>query len=125
MGEIGSLIHSKVVSIGPECTVSEAILFFHTQRVAALFVEESDRFVGMVIKSDLIHRVNQGDIAPETTLVGEKMEQPIPCLDCHSSVQEANDFMRTHRIRYAAVTEDRQIIGILSLQDLKASFGNR
>lgn len=125
LGEIGSLIRSKVVSIGPECTVSEAILFFHTQRVAVLFVEEADRFVGMVVKSDLIDRINQGEIAPETTLVGEKMEQPIPCLDCHSSVQAANDFMCTNHIRYAAVTEDRQIIGILSLQDLKAEFGSR
>jgi signal-transduction protein with cAMP-binding, CBS, and nucleotidyltransferase domain len=53
------------------------------------------------------------------------MEQPIPCLDCHSSVQEANEFMCAHHICYVAVTEDRQIIGILSLQDLKAYFGNR
>jgi predicted transcriptional regulator len=113
------------VSIGTECTVSEAILFFHTQRVQALFVEESDRFVGMVIKSDLIHRINQGEMSPETTLIGERMEQPIPCLDCHSSVQEANEFMCAHHICYVAVTEDRQIIGILSLQDLKAYFGNR
>jgi len=122
---IGNLINSPVVSIGSECTVSETILFFHTQRVQALFVEESDLFVGMVIKSDLINRINQGDMAPETTLIGESMEQPIPCLDCQSSALEADDFMRTHHIRYVAVTEDRQIIGILSLQDLKAYFGNR
>lgn len=121
---IGNLISSPLVSIGSECTVSETILFFHTQRVQALFVEESDRFVGLVIKSDLIDRINQGDMAPETTMIGERMEQPIPCLDCQSSVQEANDFMCTYHLRYVAVTEDRQIIGILSLQDLKAYFGN-
>ena len=125
MNEIGNLIRSPIVSIGSECTLSEAILFFHTQRVPALFVEESNRFVGMVVKSDLIHRINRGGMAPETTLIGEIMERPIPCLDCHSSVQEANDFMGVHRIRYVAVTEDRQIIGILSFQDLKARFGNR
>jgi predicted transcriptional regulator len=119
---IGNLINSPIVSIGSECTISETILFFHTQRVQALFVEESDRFVGLVVKSDLVDRINRGEMAPETTLVGETMERPIPCLDCQSSVQEANEFMRTHRIRYVAVTEDRQIIGILSLQDLNAYF---
>lgn len=124
MDEIGKFLRSPVLCLGSECTVSEAILFFHTQRVEALFVEESDRYVGMVIKSDLIYRINRGDMAPETTLIYEEMKRPIPCLDCRSSVQEANDFMCTHHIRYIAVTEDQQIIGILSLQDLNASTRN-
>lgn len=113
-----------MISIGTECTISEAILFFHTQKVEALFVEESGRYVGMVIKSELIHRVNEVGVAPETTLVGEGMNRPIPCLDCNISVQEANDFMSVHHLGYVAVTEDRQIIGILSHQDLKAGSNN-
>ena len=125
MDEICKFMRSPVLCLDARCTVSEAILFFHTQRVEALFVEESDRFVGMVVKTDLIQRINRGDLSPETTMIGEGMEHPIPCLDCHCPPREANDFMKNHQIRHVAVTEDREIIGILSLQDLTTSSENR
>ena len=125
LDEIGKYMSSPVLCLGTECTVSEAILFFHTQRVEALFVEELDRYVGMVIKSDLIQSINQGEIHPEITMIGERMDQPIPCLDCHCSPKEAHDFMCNHQIRYVAVTEERHIVGILSMQDLLAPSENR
>jgi signal-transduction protein with cAMP-binding, CBS, and nucleotidyltransferase domain len=123
MGEIGQLMQSPVFSIGSECTLSEAILFFHTQRVEALFVEEGGRYVGIAIKSKVINRITEG-LSPETGFIRESMEQPIPCLDHHSSVQEANQFMASNRIQFTAVTENRLVIGLLSQKDLIAGINN-
>ena len=118
MGKIGQFMQSPVFSIGSECTLSEVILFFHTQRVEALFVEKGGRYIGIAIKSDVIQEINHGGLSPETSLIGEAMQQPIPCLDHHSSIQEANHFMVTHGIRFTAVTENRLVIGLLSHEDL-------
>ena len=123
MGEIGQFMQSPVFSIGSECTLSEAILFFHTQRVDALFVEEGSRYVGIAIKSDVIQKIN-GGLSPETSLMNEAMQQPIPCLDHRSSVQEANHFMTSHRIQFTAVTENRLVIGLLSHKDLITGIKN-
>jgi signal-transduction protein with cAMP-binding, CBS, and nucleotidyltransferase domain len=123
MGEIGQLMQSPVFSIGSECTLSEAILFFHTQRVEALFVEEGGRYVGIAIKSKVINRITEG-LSPETGFIRESMQQPIPCLDHHSSVQEANQFMASNRIQFTAVTENRLVIGLLSQKDLIAGINN-
>ena len=124
MGEIGQFMQSPVFSIGSECTLSEAILFFHTQRVDALFVEEGSRYVGIAIKSDVIQRISNGGLSPETSLIREAMQQPIPCLDHRSSVQEANQFMASHRIQFSAVTENRLVIGLLSHKDLITGIKN-
>ena len=118
MGDIGQFMQSPVFSIGSECTISEAILFFHTQKVDALFVEEGSRYVGIAIKSDVIQNINNGGLSPETSLINETMEQPIPCLDHRSSIQEANHFMATNGIQFTAVTENRLVIGLLSHKDL-------
>jgi len=124
MDVIGQFMRSPVFSIGSECTLAEAILFFHTQRVEALFVEEGGRYVGIAIKSDVIHKINCGGLSPETSLMGEAMEQPIPCLDHRSSVQEATHFMATNRIQYTAVTENCLVIGLLFHKDLITGIEN-
>lgn len=123
MDEIGQLMQSPVFSIGSECTLSEAILFFHTQRVEALFVEEGGRYVGIAIKSKVINKIGCG-LSPETGFIRESMEQPIPCLDHHSSVLEATQFMTSNRIQFTAVTENRLVIGLLSKKDLNAGINN-
>jgi len=124
MGEIGQFMQSPVFSIGSECTLSEAILFFHTQKVDALFVEEGSRYVGIAIKSDVIQRISNGGLSPETSLMNEAIQKPIPCLDHRSSVQEANHFMASHRIQFTAVTENRLVIGLLSHKDLITGIKN-
>ena len=124
MGEIGKFMQSPVFSIGSECTLSEAILFFHTQKVGALFVEEESRYVGIAIKTYVIQKINHGGLSPETSLINEVMQQPIPCLDHRSSVQEANHFMATNGIHFTAVTENRLVIGLLSQKDLITGIKN-
>lgn len=124
MGDIGQFMQSPVFSIGSECTLSEAILFFNTQKVEALFVEEEGRYVGLAIKSKVIDRISNCGLSPETSLINESMEQPIPCLDHESSVQEANHFMATNQIQFTAVTENRLVIGLLSLKDLTSDIKN-
>ncbi len=123
MGEIGQFMQSPVFSIGSECTLSEAILFFHTQQVDALFVEEGGRYVGIAIKSNVIDRIT-GGLSPETGFIRESMEQPIPCLDHHSSLQEASQFMESNRIQFSAVTENHLVIGMLSQKDLITGINN-
>lgn len=118
MGDIGQFMRSPVFSIGSECTLSEAILFFHTQRVEALFIEEGGRYIGIAIKSKVIDQINSGGLSPETSVINEVMQQPIPCLDHHSSVMEASQFMSSNHIQYTAVTENRLVIGLLSHEDL-------
>ncbi|VAX32704.1 hypothetical protein MNBD_NITROSPINAE05-1454 [hydrothermal vent metagenome] len=123
MGDIGQFMQSPVFSIGSECTLSEAILFFHTQKVDALFVEEAGRYVGIAIKSKVIDRIDGGS-SPETGFIRETMEQPIPCLDHHSSLQEACEFMESNHIKYTAVTENHLVIGMLSKKDLNTGINN-
>jgi signal-transduction protein with cAMP-binding, CBS, and nucleotidyltransferase domain len=123
MGDIGQFMQSPVFSIGSECTLSEAILFFHTQQVDALFVEEGGRYVGIAIKSKVIQKIG-GGLSPETGFIRESMEQPIPCLDHHSSVQEASEFMESNRIQFTAVTENQLVIGMLSQKDLTSGINN-
>ncbi len=114
-----------LVSVSSQETVSAAILSFHLNRVGALLVKASDHYVGILVKSDLMRRVKQGDLDPHTKLIYEVMEQPIPCLDRHKSLQEANQFMCNHNLRYLAVTEDNKVIGLLSADDLIADFMDR
>ena len=123
MGDIGQFMQSPVFSVGSECTLSEAILFFHTQRVDALFVEEGGRYVGIAIKSKVIDRIGNG-LSPETGFIRETMEHPIPCLDHHSSLQEASEFMESNRIKFTAVTENHLVIGMLSKNDLITGINN-
>ncbi len=122
---IGDSMRFPLVSVSSQETVAGAIRSFHISKVGALLVKASGRYVGILVKSNLVRRIRRGDLDPHTKLIYEVMEQPIPCLEHDKSLHEANQFMCYHNLRYLAVTEGNKVIGIFSAEDLIADFMDR
>ena len=117
MQEVGHYMSSPVLSIESEATVQEAAQYMHAQHVGSLLVKEFGEYVGIVSESDLSHRVIGGGLNPETTLVSAVMSRPIYSMDRYLPVEEADEFMRKHKIRHLAVTEEDKIVGMISIKD--------
>jgi signal-transduction protein with cAMP-binding, CBS, and nucleotidyltransferase domain len=62
--------------------------------------------------------------AAQEMLVRAVMSRPLLSIDSASSAHEASEKMAEHGIRHLAVSEDGQIIGIISVRDLLRYFKN-
>jgi len=120
--DIGKYMSSPVSSIDSELTVQEAAQQMHAKNVGALLVRVYDKFVGILTETDLTRKVIAKGLNTETTLVSSIMTKTILSMDRYMPVQEAEEFMKKKNIRHLAVTEEGDIVGILSVKDLVSCY---
>jgi signal-transduction protein with cAMP-binding, CBS, and nucleotidyltransferase domain len=120
--DIGKYMSSPVSSIDSELTVQEAAQQMHAKNVGALLVRVHDKFVGILTETDLTRKVIAKGLNTETTFVSSIMTKTILSMDRYMPVEEAEEFMKKKNIRHLAVTEEGEIVGILSVKDLVSCY---
>ncbi|KMP11612.1 hypothetical protein UZ36_04000 [Candidatus Nitromaritima sp. SCGC AAA799-C22] len=78
-----------------------------------MLVKESEKFLGIFTHSNL-----EPGVDPETTTVGAMMSSPIITIDGDCDVDEARKLMQEHLVRHLAVTQNGEIVGVFSSNDL-------
>ncbi len=120
--EIGDYMSSPVMSIDSELTVQEAAQQMHAKNVGSVLVRIHDKYVGILTETDLSQKVVAKKLDPVTTMVSAVMTQPILSMDRFMPVIEAEEFMKKKNIRHLTVTEDDEIVGMLSVKDLVSCY---
>ena len=120
--EIGDYMSSPVISIDSELTVQEAAQQMHAKNVGSVLVRVHDKYVGILTETDLSQKVVAKKLDPVTTMVSSVMTKPILSMDRFMPVIEAEEFMKKKNIRHLTVTEDDEIVGMLSVKDLVSCY---
>ena len=111
-------------TISPDATLLEAAWLMRDAKVGALLVHEAGNYSGLVSESDLV-RKGIAELRPaHETLVRAVMSRPLLSIDSASSAHEASEKMAEHGIRHLAVSDEGQIVGIISVRDLLRYFKN-
>ncbi len=111
-------------AISPDTTLLEAAKQMRDARVGALLVQEAGHYSGIVSESDLVRKGMAESCSAQETLVRAVMSSPLLSIDSARSAHEASDKMAEHGIRHLAITEEGQIVGIISVRDLLRYFKN-
>lgn len=111
-------------TIGPDATLLEAARAMREAKVGALLVYEAGRYSGLVSESDLVRKGMAEAQSAEQTLVRAVMSRPLLSIDSASSAHEASEIMAEQGIRHLAVSDEGQIVGIISIRDLLRYFKN-
>jgi len=122
--EIGDYMVSPVLSIGPNASAQEAAQFMETNHVGSLLVKDGDAFIGIVTETDLTRKILAKGLKDKNPKVSEIMTAPLKTIDCHEPIVNANQLMANKRIRHIAVTENDEVVGILSVKDLIHYYAN-
>ena len=111
-------------TIGPDATLFEAAKLMRDTKIGALLVYEGGHYSGLVSESDLVRKGLAESRPAQETLVRAVMSSPLLSIEIVSSAHEASEKMAEHGIRHLAVSDDGQIVGILSVRDLLRYFKN-
>lgn len=111
-------------AISPEATLAEAARMMHDARIGALLVRDQDSYVGVVSETDLVRKGMACGLDPAREQVRAIMSSPVISIEIDRSAHEASDLMALKAIRHLAVTQDGQIVGIISVRDLLRYFKN-
>ncbi len=125
MAELGDYMTEKPVSVAVDATIEEAAQTLQLHNIGSLLIKDGDEFVGIVTHTDFSQKVVSKGMDTEVTSVSEIMTSPMFTMDRYSTIEEANAFMRKHKIGHLGVTDDDKIVGILSISNLLNYFTQR
>jgi signal-transduction protein with cAMP-binding, CBS, and nucleotidyltransferase domain len=128
MDQIKFYMEESILKVNPGATVTEAAKHMAESRVGALLVSNEKKFLGIVTDLDFSYKVIAKDLDPKTILVSQVMSHPLITLDCEKSMVEAFKTMRQNNIRHLVISENKKLVGVLSIKDFASyynyKFGN-
>lgn len=122
--EIGDYMSTSVLTIGADALAQEAAQTMESKNIGSLLVKEGEKYVGIVTETDLTRKMLAKGLDKETTKVREIMTTPLVTIDCHEPLVEANQLMAKKKIRHLGVTENDEVVGLISVRDLVHYFSN-
>jgi CBS domain-containing protein len=114
-------LRTAPVTVPPGCTLEEAGRLLGSHRVGSLLVVEGDRLVGIVTDRDIAVR-GVGDGKPSSAPVETVMSADPVTIQGSADVFEAFTVFKTAIARRLPVLEDKDLAGIISVDDLLLSL---
>ena len=118
------MMSRDIRTISPDATLTEAASLMRDTRIGALLVGAPGSYVGVVSETDLVRKAMAGGLDPGKERVRTIMSSPIITIEIDRSAHEASDLMADKAIRHLAISQDGQIVGIISVRDLLRYFKN-
>ncbi len=118
MLRIEKLMKRDLISVRSDETAFGASLLMRVLNVGSVFVKEQDTIIGIVTESDIVKKVVSMSRIPEHTPVTQVMSTPVIGINQDRPVFEAADMMQLHCTRHLAVTQENEIVGVLSVRDM-------
>lgn len=115
---VAEYMSSDVRSIDVNATLKEAGRMLQKLKVGSLLVDDNRRYIGIITDTDLSRKAVARGLDPSTTTIKGCMSNPIISIEDSEPITEAVRLMKEAGVRHLAVTEDRTIIGILSISDV-------
>lgn len=116
---VGDVMTESVRVIPPETTVREVATLFADHDIGSAVVvdPETGESSGIVTESDIMEQVAAGtDI--DSVRVAAFLSAPLVTIDTTEEIHAAATLMKEHSIRRLPVTDDGDLVGILTTTDL-------
>jgi signal-transduction protein with cAMP-binding, CBS, and nucleotidyltransferase domain len=117
MDSVKNYIVREIASIDSEAIASEAAIKMEKEKVGSLLVKKKNKFVGMVTEGDLARRVMAKELFPQNTEIRQIMSSPLISIPSDATMPAAFLKMIENGLRHLPVTEDKKVIGMLSMKD--------
>ena len=105
-----------LLSVEPGVSLTEVAKRMVDKDVGAVLVMEEGRLVGILTERDVLRAVARG--TAETSVVADWMTRDPDTLGPDESTQHAAVLMIHGGFRHLPVTEDDEVVGMLSIRDL-------
>jgi len=106
----------KVVRL--DTTIKEAVATMNKFNIGSIIVMQSDKPVGIITERDVLRRIIELSLAPETQTARHVMTSPITTINETASIEEAAKLMAKKKIKRLPVINDGKLVGILTYTDI-------
>ena len=114
---VQDIMSKTLISVNPATTALQIAKMMEQGGIGAVLVKENDNLVGIVTDRDFATKVAANNL-PFETPVEKIMSSPLITINHNEPISAAADMMTSKKIRKLAVTENGNIVGIITSTDL-------
>jgi CBS domain-containing protein len=121
---IGGVMRTKLVTARPDESAADAIRRMLTSGIGSVIVIEDNAPVGMFTERDVLRLAGEGTDF-ETIPVRRAMTGRPLTISANDDILAASQMMAERKLRHLPVTEDGNLVGIVSMRDVLAYLAER
>jgi CBS domain-containing protein len=118
MSTVAMIMSKKPKTVGSALSVVGAAKKMKAARVGSLFVKKGKKLIGIVTDTDIARRAVSANKPLGKMTVEKIMTSPICTIEGSQSVDDAQDMMADLGVRHLGVTQEGEIVGVISVRDL-------
>ena len=116
--QIAEHMATEIRSVSQDATLREAGQLMQQWKLGSLLVTNSQAYVGVLTDSALAREVVANGLDPRTTTVKFCMRTPVVAIEGDRPIIDAVRMMKEQATRHLAVTQDKQMIGVISVSNI-------
>ncbi|MCA9823329.1 MAG: CBS domain-containing protein [Dehalococcoidia bacterium] len=109
---------SHVFTVESDASVADAVACLNEHGVGSVLCLHRGQPVGIFTERDVLRRVLDRHMPPETTRVRDVMTTDLVTVTPGTHTDQAMEMMTRLRVRHTPVMEDGQLVGMVSIGDL-------
>jgi CBS domain-containing protein len=106
----------KVVRL--DSSVKEVVATMNKFDIGSIVVMQGGRPVGIITERDILRRIVEPCLAPETLTARQVMSSPVLTINETASVDEAAKLMAKKNVKKLPVMDKQKLVGIVTLTDI-------
>lgn len=116
--QVAEHMSPEIRSLSQDATLQEAGQLMQKWKTGSLLLTDKQSYVGFITDSMLAREVVANGLNPASTAVKTCMRKPVVAIAGDRPIIEAVRLMKEQATRHLAVTQDGQIIGVISVSNI-------
>jgi signal-transduction protein with cAMP-binding, CBS, and nucleotidyltransferase domain len=109
---------SEIRDVSQDASLRQAGQLMQQWKLGSLLVTDRQSYAGVITDSILAREVVAKGLDPNTTTVKACMRTPVAAIEGSRPIIDAVRMMKERATRHLAVTQDGQIIGVISVSNI-------
>jgi CBS domain-containing protein len=115
---VRDIMSKKVKVVRPDSSVKEVVATMNKFDIGSILVVQGNRPVGIITERDILRRIVQPCLAPETLTARQVMTSPLLTINETASIDEAAKLMAREKVKKLPVMNKQKLVGIVTLTDI-------
>jgi CBS domain-containing protein len=117
---VRDVMSKDVRVVRPDTSVKEVVATMNKFNIGSIIVVQSDRPVGIITERDILRRLVEPCLAPETLTARQIMTSPVLTINEMADIEETANFMARKRVKKLPVMNNDKLVGMITYTDIVA-----
>jgi len=117
---VRDIMSKDVRVVRPDTSIKEVVATMNKFDIGSIIIVQGDRPVGIITERDILRRLVEPCLAPETLTARQIMTSPVLTINETANIEETAKLMARKRVKKLPVMNNDKIVGMITYTDIVA-----